>query len=362
MDSKLFIPKKIKVGFNNRSDTYTGKLGYVIYWDAKGVLRKVNSWEGWRSKEIEPQEFNNEPMEGFVLNRDVGGGRRSYYSWDARIEKVRVYDPRGFEFEISIPNLLFILQECTSTKGKGIEGEMVYSWNGPELVLLPVSCKEYKECLNYTEYQKCKFSAKNLKVGLTYRTKKMEDYVYMGQYVWTPCYGSSYGKKCHIFGQYEINQYSKKPYTNFRATTSTDFLAEQVGDAVDPTFADLFTALEKEDGYATCTSIVVKKPENRYSSRDNYNKCGIFYKNEYYIGSLSHDYKYPNKDYSKQGSYKYEVELNKKVSIVDGGLVEKIIKEPIKIECTDLTAEGITCGALIATNSKNKENHIVYVY
>jgi hypothetical protein len=46
----------------------------------------------------------------------------------------RVYDPRGFEFEISIPNLLYILQECTSTKGKGLDGEFVYAWDGKDLV------------------------------------------------------------------------------------------------------------------------------------------------------------------------------------------------------------------------------------
>jgi hypothetical protein len=37
------------------------------------------------------------------------------------------YMTRGFEFEISIPNLLYILQECTSTKGKGLDGEFVYA-------------------------------------------------------------------------------------------------------------------------------------------------------------------------------------------------------------------------------------------
>jgi hypothetical protein len=38
----------------------------------------------------------------------------------------------GFEFEISIPNLLYILQECTSTKGKGLDGEFVYAWDGKD--------------------------------------------------------------------------------------------------------------------------------------------------------------------------------------------------------------------------------------
>ena len=54
MTSNIFIPKRLKVGFNERSDTYSKKLAYVIYWDDKGKLRKQDSWEHWRDKDIEP--------------------------------------------------------------------------------------------------------------------------------------------------------------------------------------------------------------------------------------------------------------------------------------------------------------------
>lgn len=43
-NDKLYIPKKLNVGYNERQETYTGKLAYVIYWDDKGVLRKETSW------------------------------------------------------------------------------------------------------------------------------------------------------------------------------------------------------------------------------------------------------------------------------------------------------------------------------
>jgi hypothetical protein len=38
MNSKLFIADKF-LGFNLRDDTYTGKLGYVIGYDAKNGVR-----------------------------------------------------------------------------------------------------------------------------------------------------------------------------------------------------------------------------------------------------------------------------------------------------------------------------------
>ena len=33
MRSQMFIPKKLKIGFQQRRDTFTKKLAYVIYYD-----------------------------------------------------------------------------------------------------------------------------------------------------------------------------------------------------------------------------------------------------------------------------------------------------------------------------------------
>jgi len=114
----MFLPKNIKVGYNERSDCYTNKLAYVIYYDEKNKLRKETSWQSWRDKKLGEDDFSNEPTEGFVLNKKAGGTR---YSWNTRNTYSRVYDPRGFEFEISIENLLFILENTNSIKGKGVE-------------------------------------------------------------------------------------------------------------------------------------------------------------------------------------------------------------------------------------------------
>jgi len=40
LNSIIFLPKTIKVGYQSRSDTYTGQLAYVIYYDQRNVLRK----------------------------------------------------------------------------------------------------------------------------------------------------------------------------------------------------------------------------------------------------------------------------------------------------------------------------------
>lgn len=178
--NQLFIPDRIRVGFNRRGDTYTGKLAYVIYYDKSGKLRKEKSWKTWCDHKIPAQEFKNEPTEGFVLNKGVGGARQSW-GWNARNEYIRVYDPRDFEFEISVANLLFILRECDCSRGKGLEGKFVYSWDGTELVLLPAGSQEYKQSSEFTDLKDKKIYIRDLVVGTTHKTKNQELHTYLGK-------------------------------------------------------------------------------------------------------------------------------------------------------------------------------------
>lgn len=188
MKSNIFIPKRINVGYQNRSGTYTGKLAYIIYYDEKGVLRKERSWNGWRDEDIPNDEFDNEPTEGFVLNKKAGD-----YStgWDHRQAYCRVYDPRGFEFEITIENLLYILANANCYKGKGLEGEFVYGWSGKDLVLMPVKSPDYKQIAEFNKIvhnNEC-IKAKDLVLGATYLTKDDEQWIYMGRF---ETYGGGY--------------------------------------------------------------------------------------------------------------------------------------------------------------------------
>jgi hypothetical protein len=184
MKDQLFIPDDLKVGYQKRSDTYTSNLGYVIYKDSKKQWRQEKSWEGWRNKEIDAKEFENKPTEGFVVNRDVGGVRRSYSSWHGRMEKVRIFDPRDFEIEITVENLLYVLQEANSIKGKGLEGQFVYAWKDKQLVLLPVGAQEYENSTKFTALQSGKVSARTLVAGGTYQTKSQENIVFLGKIRW----------------------------------------------------------------------------------------------------------------------------------------------------------------------------------
>ena len=208
MKDSIFIPQRIKVGFCSRAGTYTGKLAYVIYFDDKNKLRKETSWDNWRDKKIDPEEYNNEPTEGFALNKKVGGYVGDWGSF--RQSYVRVYDPRGFEIEITVPNLLYILEHSNSIKGKGLEGEFVYGWDGPDLVLIPTCSPDYGHLseLNNKRFYHDKISVKDLKIGATYLTDKNKEVVYMGRY---DTYGCAYMFDGKIFNSFQqVRNYAKK--------------------------------------------------------------------------------------------------------------------------------------------------------
>lgn len=243
---KLNIPSTIKVGFQSRPDTYTGKLAYIIYIDEKGKVRKETSWDGWRDKSIQSIDYENVPTSGFVLNKGVGGARESW-GWNARNEYIRVYDPRNFEFEISVANLLFILQECTSIKGKGLEGEFVYSWDGTELVLLPVDTTEYKSSTEFTANKSKKVSKSDVVEGCHYIDKNMCTLMYVGRELCREDISFGYNRdeirnaiesqmvlpssKKHIFWNFEQNVFEfHRGFTQ---------LAERITTEPDPTFVDV---------------------------------------------------------------------------------------------------------------------------
>lgn len=187
MKKTINIPQTLVVGYNERGDTYSGKLAYVVYVrnkkkDGEEEIAKECSWRGWIKPELGIDRFDNIPTEGFVLNKKVGDYN---YGWwgEQRRAKIRVYDPRGFEVEITPDNLLWILECCSSIKGKGLEGEFVYGWDGKDLLLVPCASSDYIESKKLIEKRETKtVKAADLIVGNKYTlASNGETIVYIGK-------------------------------------------------------------------------------------------------------------------------------------------------------------------------------------
>lgn len=437
MKDKLFIPKKCKVGFNLRDDTYTGKLGYIIYHDGK-VWRKEGSWESWREKYIDseefakrkkvafdkaviqhtdyyntmvetykknpqqnyyadiakktleqylkdyeltnlekykysehnqvnditvnPVEFDNVPTEGFVLNKKAGGG--SSHGWDARQTMCRVWDPRGFEFEITIPNLLFILQETNSLKGKGLEGEFVYSWDGKDLVLIPVTCQEYKTSSIHTILQSGKVAAKELVAGYSYKTKQNETLTYLGKFDFIDdYYGTVTVAKQFVF----VN--TKNVFVGLKNISS---LANVTNETVVSNFAELIDNFSKSDKYPNVKGVlIVPQPftqdmnygrnyDDKYSYTSAYKeeRPNVYRKYEFYPEVKEvHSNDYWRKKYITTG---FKIKPISEVVLLDGRLSEKKltskkIDEIIPLEISNKLGFG-TASLILNSGKKVKLN------
>lgn len=179
--STCFIASKLKVGFQERNDTFTGKLAYVIYYDAKNKLRKEASWNGWCNKSLGDIEVDNVPTSGFMINKGI---QRSSEWFGTGRTVVRIHDPRGFEFEITHDNLIQLLMHSDVSK-RDIVQECVYAWFGTQLVLLPTNSAEYQSSLVHTAKQSMKIGAKELIKGATYAVKQGDAvYMYLGHHEW----------------------------------------------------------------------------------------------------------------------------------------------------------------------------------
>ncbi len=232
----LFIPERIRVGYRKRDDTYTGRLAYVVYYDKKGVLRKEKSWQGWRDKKIEPEEFENKPQDGFHLNKDIQ--RYNWSHFGSNRSMIRLYDSRGIEFEVTPENLIGILTETNCLK-RGLEGEFVYAWHGAELVILPCCAKAYTEAKAYTKLQGKKISARDLKLGWSYTTKKGKEVIYMGRFPWFTW--NKYKPQGRLSQKKHVFAHPTKPERELQFFPKNDatFLAELNGDAAVPNYAEM---------------------------------------------------------------------------------------------------------------------------
>jgi hypothetical protein len=278
MKTTIFVPEKINVGFQNRSDTYTKKLAYVIYFDQKGILRKEASWNSWRNNEINNIIYDNTPISGFVLNKKVG----DYDSgWSHRHAYCRVYDPRDFEFEISIENLLYILENTSSIKGKGLEGDFVYGWDGTDLVLIPVDSPDYREIaeLNKLRFEKPNFNSKELILGATYKSNDNKDLIYLGRF-------------------YEANEDNKESKSYFFYNRNSDYYKITLFKSLSGNILDIIDNKCVED-YADLMDELFKSA--RYSAREPKNDKYVAYTLDEFLLRFK-DYWYQAHFYTENGT------------------------------------------------------------
>ena len=112
-------------------------------------------------------EAPNEPQFGFRITKSV-----ARYGWNGGNKLVRIEDPRGFELEISVANLVKIMSTTTFIDGVCQE-ECVWGRDGAANVLLPINSEPYREARETTKVRKTKgISLRDITIGDFVKTKE----------------------------------------------------------------------------------------------------------------------------------------------------------------------------------------------
>lgn len=172
----IFIPKKVKVGYRSRNDTFTGKLAYVNYLNDKNKWALEKSWQGWIS-EPKVDFYDNTAMTGFIIHRS----QTRYASFSGKSVNIRIFHPNGFEFEISPDNLCSILSH-SDVSHSYINQECILGWEDGRVLLLPTNSDIYLKAISDTKSKLSKFEG-TFEVGSVYatKTKMKHKVIYLGK-------------------------------------------------------------------------------------------------------------------------------------------------------------------------------------
>jgi hypothetical protein len=140
------IPEQVYVGFQGRRSQDEVPLGFMTpYNDDEAGQRRRATVDNWargygNSKTFNSVILENKPMIGFKIGRAIrrsGGWNGSGASY------VRIEDPRGFELEITIENLVMCMSDNLLDDGE-IIAECVWGRDGNRNILLPTNSEPYK--------------------------------------------------------------------------------------------------------------------------------------------------------------------------------------------------------------------------
>lgn len=164
VNHSIQIPDQMFVAFvRSHSDGYVHK-GFTIPYgtDAASKKRQLNlrhSTHADRPEGLQPVVIDNKPMYGFKISRQLRAN-----GWRSDIQTVGIEDPRGFEFEVSVANLIMLTDNNLIHNGEIIQ-QCVWARDGAINILLPVNSQPYLDAVVNTERVSKRVNTRSVKPG-----------------------------------------------------------------------------------------------------------------------------------------------------------------------------------------------------
>lgn len=165
-----YVPEKHYIGIRGNKDY---PLAFMTpEGNDSASKRRKETVDSWTGDENTKKTFVNKPMNGFKLGDYTRRWSTSNVVW-------RIYDPRGFQLEISSGNMSYLLGNSDIKKGEFTE-ELVWCRNGKENFLLPINSDEYKTYSSNTTAEKT--TVGKLKPGYKILVSNKDQYIFLGKY------------------------------------------------------------------------------------------------------------------------------------------------------------------------------------
>lgn len=220
-----FLPKNKKppVIYPTVVAATNGESEYNFLIPAERQALKV--FQNWRKKGLKDEQplipvetFENEPTEGFYITSWGGGPKNSKSSRHPREVFCEMLDSRrGYKFQITMDNLLYILEYCDILAGGALQGSFVYAWEAESVRLIPTKGANYLEIVEYSKtlWGGDFISKENFVPGTVYIYKDKTLRVYLGMY------RNLKGKVTHHFMPYEaVKSFGSEKPEDLRQTYS----------------------------------------------------------------------------------------------------------------------------------------------
>ena len=232
----LIIPEEILVKSSLSSDTLSGNFGVMNYERTNGSILKENSWNN--TKCDAEHRFKNVPTNGFTIYNKEGHWQSEYSP-----NNIKVSDPRGFDFYITVINLLDILTYSDIIENK-ICGSLVHSWDKyGNYHLLPVSSEIYKESSDIMKKRTIdKYTSKDLVPGneyvfkpgkLSYSRRSKYDTedlgcgIFLGVVKLPKAYSKYYETGCLFYGKKSFGDMDDRDFVYIMDPKDVDYLYQE---------------------------------------------------------------------------------------------------------------------------------------
>jgi hypothetical protein len=167
----------IYVSFQKRNTESGSPLGALAPWGEDSVSRKkMAQIDAWGDPKFNAVKLENIPVSGFRVSDFA-----RHNGWNGDNTVIQIEDPRGFELQISVDNMIQIMNGNTIVDGE-IKIPCVWGRDGSRNILLPINSEPYKNAIDNTERLKQTFNIRGVRHGNKLELKDGRIGIYYGAY------------------------------------------------------------------------------------------------------------------------------------------------------------------------------------